>query len=80
MHHDLYILRECKTGPKDMIDNGKSGYLVDVADECAFANTLMEIVKMSQSERQLMGQCARETIMKVCSSEASIRKLESIFS
>lgn len=71
---------KCKTGPKDMIDNGKSGYLVDVADECAFAKTLMEIVKMSQSERQLMGQCARETIMKVCSSEASIRKLESIFS
>lgn len=66
---------ECKTGPKDMIDDGKSGYLVDVGDETAFANAILVIVGMYQSERQLMGQCARETIMNVCSPTASIEKL-----
>lgn len=71
---------ECKTGPKDMIDGGISGYLVEVGDESAFANSILEIMRMSQSERQLMGQSAREAIMKVCSMEASLHKLEQIFS
>jgi glycosyltransferase involved in cell wall biosynthesis len=69
----------CKTGPKDMIEHGDSGFLVQVDNADEYANGIEHILQMSQAERQLMGERARKKIIAMCSPENTLKQLIRIF-
>ena len=70
---------DCKTGPKDMIDHGDSGYLSPINDPHSFASSIQQILQMTQAERQRMGEKSREKICSMCSSANSLKLLTSCF-
>lgn len=49
----------CQCGPRDIVADGETGYLVDLYDEQAFVARLMSLMA-SEGERQRMGANARE--------------------
>ena len=48
----------CPCGPKEMIDDGKNGFLVDVGDEIELANKMMLLIH-NKLLRKEMGAAAR---------------------
>ena len=75
----ICLTTDCKTGPKDMIIHGESGFLLPVNDVQAFADAIRNVIQMTQTERQKIGECARTWIMSMCSSETTTKSLLSIF-
>lgn len=69
----------CKTGPKDMITHGDSGFLSPVNDIDSFVNAIKHILRMSLSERLEMGKNARKKITSICSPENTLQQLKHIF-
>ena len=53
------ISYDCYCGPKDIIDDGKNGFLVPFANERALADAICEIIE-NPSVRASMGFAARE--------------------
>jgi glycosyltransferase involved in cell wall biosynthesis len=71
----ICISTDCKTGPKDLIDDGVNGYLVPVNDAAALAGAIKQVLHMSYIEREQMAVAAREKVMRYCSHENSINAL-----
>ncbi len=69
------ISTNCRTGPKDMIDNGENGYLVEVGSEQSVADAIIKISNLTKEQAQNMGLSARNKILDLCSQEKSINKL-----
>ena len=69
------ISTDCKTGPRDLIDDCENGYLVPCGDSLALANRIKHIFSMSSDEQKFIGQSAREKIIDFCSEENSLKKL-----
>ena len=69
------ISTDCKTGPRDLIEDGKNGYLVSCNDSEALAEKIKAIFAMSGEEQKAMGQRAREKVTKFCSEENSLNRL-----
>lgn len=69
------ISTDCKTGPKDLIDDGENGYLVPSGDAKAMAERIAHIFTMSAEEQKNLGQKAREKILNFCSEENSLNRL-----
>ena len=69
------ISTDCKTGPRDLIDDKENGYLVPVGDVQAMADAIVQVLEMSREDRIRMSDRAREKIMTYCSKENSISKL-----
>lgn len=75
----ICLSTKCKTGPKDMIDHMKNGFLSPVGDINSFANMIKSIICMPQAERQIMGDAAKRKITDMCSYENTLRHLMNIF-
>ena len=69
------ISTDCKTGPKDLIDNEKNGFLIPVGDVNALTKTIRRVLLMSKEERTGMTLEARKKIMTYCSQENSVDTL-----
>lgn len=53
----------CMTGPSEMIENGKNGYLVDVFDDSTFIQRLQQLMN-DNNLRLKMGEYAKESIRR----------------
>lgn len=69
---------DCRTGPKDMIDHGVSGFLAATGNESSFAAGIEAILQMNLEERIAMGAAAREKILTMCSEENTLRRLNEL--
>ena len=69
------ISTDCKTGPRDLIENGENGYLVEVGNADAMAEKIVEFFLLSDDEQKRIGENARKKIMDFCSEENSLSKL-----
>lgn len=67
----ICISTDCKTGPSDLIDHGKNGYLVAAGDEKALADQIRLAAGMDIAQCEAMADAAREKIMQHCSPESS---------
>lgn len=75
----ICISTDCKTGIRDLIEDGVNGYLVPVGDEMALAQKIRLALGMSRQEREQMAESARTRIMTYCSRENSVEKLCELF-
>ncbi len=75
----ICISTDCKTGPKDLIDDGINGFLVSVGDVSELASKIENVFLMKEDERRKMADCAREKILTHCSEKNSIEALCKIF-
>jgi glycosyltransferase involved in cell wall biosynthesis len=71
----ICISTDCKTGPRDLINEGVNGYMVPVGDSNALADTIIKVINMSHEERVVMADAARNKIMTYCSEESSLNRL-----
>ncbi|MBR2011000.1 MAG: glycosyltransferase [Clostridia bacterium] len=69
------ISTDCKTGPCDMIENGRNGYLVKTGDVDSMAETIEKVISMTGEQCKEMGSAAREGILALCDDEVNIKKL-----
>ncbi len=68
----------CPSGPRDIVTDGKDGFLVPQYDKDTFAQRLLELMK-NENLRKQMGTNAKET-SKRFSVEVIMRQWESLFS
>lgn len=73
------VSTDCKTGPKDLIDNGVNGFLISVGASHELSDTICRIVEMPLEERNAIAQAARNKILTYCSKENSVNRLYSLF-
>lgn len=71
----ICISTDCKTGPRDLINEGVSGYMVPVGDSKALTEVIINVINMSYEERVAMADAARNRVMTYCSEESSLNKL-----
>lgn len=69
---------DCKTGPKDMIAPGVTGFLVVTGDEQSFAEGIEAILSQPLPERRTMGNASREKILTMCSEENTLAVLNQL--
>ena len=69
------ISTDCKTGPRDLVDDGENGYLVPCGDSKALAEKILRIFSMSSDEQKAMGQKARDKVIDYCGEENSLGRL-----
>lgn len=69
---------DCRTGPKDMIDSGVSGFLATTGDLEAFSEGIRKIVQMDCEQCNAMGTAAREKILEMCSEENTLARLNQL--
>ena len=69
------ISTDCQTGPRDLIDDGISGYLTPCGDVKALADKIKETFSLTSDEQRVIGQSAREKIKNFCSEENSLKQL-----
>ena len=69
------ISTDCRTGPKDMIKNGKNGYLTKCGDAASMADAIRKVVSMTDEQCKEMGDLARKNILALCGDEENIKKL-----
>lgn len=72
------ISTDCRTGPRDMIDDGVNGFLVNVDDVSLLARKIVEVSCMNKKDRENMGRHARCKILSICSEGKSLQKLISV--
>ena len=72
------ISTDCKTGPKDLIDDGINGFLVPVGDEEKYTESILKLLKSNEEERKKIGENARSKVLNTCSKEKSVYKLISL--
>ena len=72
----ICISTDCETGPADLIENGKNGFLVSLTDANAIAQRIIEIAEMSEEERRGFGDAARRYIVENYSSITIVKKWE----
>lgn len=71
------ISTDCPTGPSDLIDDGKNGFLVPINDHEVLAQKMIEVIEMPKDERQLLGKTAKEKILLNFSALVICEKWES---
>ena len=69
---------DCKTGPKDMIDHGKNGFLAKTGDVQSFAEGIEAISRMNRQQCAAMGKAAKEKILEMCSAENTLVRLKQL--
>ena len=69
------ISTDCRTGPRDLIDNGENGFLVPVGDVDALSKAILELAQLSEEQAKELGQKARQKVLDVCSEEKSLNTL-----
>lgn len=69
------VSTNCRTGPKDMIDDGINGFLVKTGDAESISNAIVALASMDLVASQKMGSLAREKMLELCSDSNSLNKL-----
>ena len=69
------ISTNCKTGPRDLIDDGKNGFLVECGNAEEMAKKIKLIFSMTDDELKGIGQMARKKVIDLCGNENSLNKL-----
>lgn len=69
------ISTDCKTGPRDLIDDGENGYLIPCGDAEVLAKKITHVFSMSDDEQKALGQNARRKVIDFCSKENSLNRL-----
>lgn len=69
------ISTNCRTGPRDLIDDEKSGYLVQVGNEEELVKAIEKATTLTQKEAMEIGKSAREKVLELCGEENSLKKL-----
>ena len=59
------ISTNCRTGPKDLIDDKENGFLVPVNNEDALANAILSISQLPLSEQIKLGTSAKQKIISL---------------
>ncbi|MBF7067371.1 glycosyltransferase, partial [Campylobacter volucris] len=67
------IAFDVKTGPSDIIENGKSGFLIEDNNLHDFANKLQFLIENDNSRKE-MGRCAKNFIDKKFSKDVIIKE------
>ena len=63
------IATDCPTGPSELIEDGKSGFLVPVGDYKRGAEIIIQVMAMGKEERNKIGDCGRQYIIKKYNSD-----------
>jgi GalNAc-alpha-(1->4)-GalNAc-alpha-(1->3)-diNAcBac-PP-undecaprenol alpha-1,4-N-acetyl-D-galactosaminyltransferase len=71
----ICISTNCKTGPKDLIDDKINGFLVEVGNEDAFADAICQVADLEPDQIENISKAARQKILSLCSDENSINRL-----
>ena len=69
------ISTDCRTGPRDLIDDGINGFLTEVGNTDALATAIEKVASLSSDEAKHLGQSARNKILSLCCEENSLKKL-----
>lgn len=69
------ISTDCKTGPRDLIDDGINGFLVPCNDSEMLAERIKMVFNLSNQEQKQIGEKAREKIATFCGEISSLEKL-----
>lgn len=73
------ISTECPTGPRDLIKDNKNGFLVPIDDDVSLSQALKNICSMTRGERELVGEKARDSILRNYNKEKIAEYWESLF-
>lgn len=60
------ISTDCETGPRDMIQSGLDGYLVEPGNTEQMASAIRSLTTTESAEREEMGKKARDRMLKTC--------------
>lgn len=74
------ISTDCKTGPRDLIEHGKNGFLVSVDNDQELYDAMQKVMKMSKEDKERMSMAAREKVFSYCSEENSVERLCTLLS
>ena len=69
------ISTDCRTGPRDLIDDGENGFLIPCNDAVALAEKINHVFSLPPETQKSIGEKAREKIIDFCGEESSLRKL-----
>lgn len=69
------VSTNCKTGPKDLIDNYENGYLVPVGDVDAVAEAIIKIAELAPEQAKAIGDKARQKVLDLCGEKKSLNEL-----
>lgn len=69
------VSTDCRTGPKDLIEDGVNGYLAKTGDMEDFACQIEKVLAMNEDACKEMGRKAREKILELSSEENSLQVL-----
>lgn len=58
------ISTDCPTGPSDLIENDKTGWLIPMNDEAALADTIIKVTNMPLEDRKEIGMAAQRYIIE----------------
>lgn len=72
------IAFDIATGPSDIIEDSKSGYLVQDNDLQGFANKLIGLMN-DENKRKVMSECAKQTVKERFNKESIIPLWEEVF-
>ena len=73
----ICISTDCKTGPKDLIQDGVNGFLVPNKDEDLFFQAICIACSMTSKEIEAMGINARLSVRNKCNNTTSLERLVS---
>ncbi|MBQ8319648.1 MAG: glycosyltransferase family 4 protein [Clostridia bacterium] len=73
------ISTNCDTGPSDLIEDGKSGFLIPVGDVDALAESILKVIKMSSEQRESIGQAARKRMQENFNNKVIAERWEELF-
>lgn len=69
------ISTDCKTGPRDLIDDEENGFLVPCNDVGMLAKRIKDVFEMSEQDKRNMGEAARNKVADFCGEDSSLSKL-----
>ena len=72
------ISTDCRTGPKDMIDDGINGFLAKTGDLESVKSCIRKVLELDKEKSQEIGEKAREKIYELCSEQNSLEKLSQL--
>lgn len=69
------ISTDCKTGPKDMIESGVSGFLTKTGNAEEYEEKILYITKLDVEQLASIGKIARQSIKNITDFDVSIERL-----
>lgn len=66
-------------GASEIIENGKTGYLIPSNDKNSMKKTIIKIIKMKKGDRVIMGNLGRKRVEESFSIEETVKQTESLY-